>query len=859
MTAPLPENEAARLAALYRYNLLDTAPEAAFDDLTLLAAQLCNTPIALISLVDAKRQWFKAKIGLTLTEMPRAVSFCAYAILQPDEVFVVPDALADPRFAHNPLVTTDPYIRFYAGAPLVTPEGYVLGTLCVIDRIPRQLTGEQIAALQALRRAVMTEIQLQRNVEILSQTIAERDLALISLQEAKEELEIEVQERTIELRNANEQLQKELASRQYVEAELQDKIQQIDLAYQQAAIYAKELNAKIAEGKQAEEQIRRNAARAEALARVAARLNAQLDLETVLNTICEETAHALNVEATAVRLYNPNQDALYYASAFGFPPDYQEYTQPSLRSLYDELIQQHGQLIVVTDVQNIGGVPNAKLYAHLNVRTVLTAMMLREGEFVGALNVFTFTHARLFSENELALLRGLADQAAQAITNARLLKAVQQELAERRRAEQALEEERALLARWVEERTAELSAANAELARTARAKDEFLASMSHELRTPLSVILGLVEALQEQTRGPLNEHQLKSMQTIEESGRHLLAVINDVLDVAKVEAGKLELQLDLVSVAMVCQASLQFIREAAVKKKIEVSFTPDSEVTNLRADPRRLKQILVNLLSNAVKFTPEEGQVGLEVRGEAEREIIQFTVWDTGIGLAPDHLSGLFQPFVQIDSSLSRQYEGTGLGLALVYRLTELHGGSVSVDSEPGRGSRFTVLLPWTRENDEKFASTEAAPDPSAFQQGQIKSVSSSQVEKSNPPLILLAEDNEANIGLLTDYLEGEGYHVVVARTGLEAIERAREERPALILMDIQMPGMDGLEATRLIRADSQLAHIPIIALTALAMPDDRERCLEAGANDYISKPVSLRKLIETIEAHRQPASPEER
>jgi signal transduction histidine kinase/ActR/RegA family two-component response regulator len=676
MKAPLPANEAARLAALYRYNLLDTAAEAAFDDLTLLAAQLCHTPMALISLVDAKRQWFKAKVGLTLTEVPRDVSFCAYTILHPDEVFVVPDALADQRFANNPLVTADPHVRFYAGAPLVTPEGFALGTLCIMDRIPRQLTGEQMAALQALRRAVMTEIQLQCNVETLSQTIAERDLALISLQEAKQELEAEIQERTAELRNAYEQLQIELAERERVEGKLKDNIQQINLAYQQATIYAKALNEKITESKQAE---------------------------------------------------------------------------------------------------------------------------------------------------------------------------------------QALAEERALLAARVEERTAELSAANAELARTARAKDEFLASMSHELRTPLNVILGLAEALQEQTRGPLNEHQLKSARTIEESGRHLLALINDILDVAKVEAGKLELQPDLVSVAMVCQASLQFIKEAAIKKKIEVSFTLDSAVTSLRADPRRLKQILVNLLNNAVKFTPQGGQVGLEVRGEPEPETIRFTVWDTGIGLAPDQLSQLFQPFVQIDSSLSRQYEGTGLGLALVYRLAELHRGSVSVESELGRGSRFTVLLPWTRESAEKFASAEAGPASSTFQQGQLKSARSSQVEKSHPPLILLAEDNEANIELLADYLQGEGYHVVVARTGSEAIERAREQRPGLILMDIQMPGMDGLEATRRIRADSQLARIPIIALTALAMPDDRERCLEAGANDYLSKPVSLHKLIDMVEFYRKPASPGEK
>ncbi|MCL4294136.1 MAG: response regulator [Anaerolineae bacterium] len=678
MKASIPANEVDRLAALRQYSPLDTAPEAVFDDLVLLAAQICDTPIGLISFIEADRQWFKARVGLTGTEISRDVSFCAHAILQPDEVLIVPDALADERFAANPLVTADPQIRFYAGAPLVTDDGYALGTLCVIDRVPRELTARQIAALETLRRAVMAEIQLRYGVNSLSQTVAERDLALATLQEAKAELEIEIQERTAELRQANEQLQRELAERQQVEAELQSKVQQSDLAYQQAAIYAKELNEKIGESK---------------------------------------------------------------------------------------------------------------------------------------------------------------------------------------RAEQALEEERALLAQRVAERTAELSAANAELARAARAKDEFLASMSHELRTPLHAILGLSEVLQAQTRGPLSEDQLKFLRIIEESGRHLLALINDILDVAKIEAGKLELQSEPVLVEAVCQASLQFIKQAAVKKNIRVSFTLDPVLVFIQADARRLKQILVNLLHNAAKFTPEGGQVGLEVRDEPEAAAVRFIVWDTGPGIPPEHLPRLFQPFVQIDSSLSRTHEGTGLGLALVSRLVELHGGSVSVESDgvPGRGSRFIVSLPWQTVVISSKAEpssrlepglTTTTPQRSFFRQDRGSKDAGSATEH---PLILLAEDNEANIQLLTDYLEGEGYRVVVARHGAEALARASEERPALILMDIQMPGMDGLEAIGRLRTESQLTSVPIIALTALAMPGDRERCLAAGANDYLSKPVSLKKLVSAIAVYLEP------
>jgi signal transduction histidine kinase/DNA-binding response OmpR family regulator len=682
--------------------------------------------------------------------------FCSYALLEPDEVFIVQDTLSDNRFVNNPLVTDDPEIRFYAGVPLVTEDGYALGTLCVIDRKPRELSAEQLAALQALRRAVMAEIQLRHHVELLTQTLTERDQAQTELQKVKAELETKIEERTAELQAINEQLQLELT--------------------------------------------------------------------------------------------------------------------------------------------------------------------------------------------------------------------------ERERAEQILAEERTLLAQRVAERTAELSAANAELARTARAKDEFLASMSHELRTPLNAILGLTEALQEQTRGPLNERQLNSLKTIEESGRHLLALINDILDLSKIEADKLELQLDLVTVETLCEASLQFIKQTALKKNIKILFNLDHSLAVIRADARRLKQILVNLLSNAVKFTPERGQVGLEVTVEPERETIHFTVWDTGVGIAPEHLSWLFKPFMQIDSTLSRQYEGTGLGLALVYRLTELHRGSVSVTSTPERGSRFTVSLPWdsSLESSRKPEPVAVILDTSMFQkilviedspvevehltrylnelniqvvvypqakgagakvielqpdiilldlllsgvsgwdilkqlkddprtkdipviiisvvdeQSQglalgaagylVKPISRKQLqymlgrvaylqaethqasvvspeaeEKAASPLILLAEDNETTIETLADYLEDKGYRLVIARNGLEAIERAQEECPALILMDIQMPKMDGLEAIRYIRADAQLNHIPIIALTALAMSGDQERCLAAGADVYMSKPVSLKNLVSLIESHLEP------
>lgn len=405
-----------------------------------------------------------------------------------------------------------------------------------------------------------------------------------------------------------------------------------------------------------------------------------------------------------------------------------------------------------------------------------------------------------------------------------------------------LADERASLSRRVSERTAELSAANAELARTSRLKDEFLASMSHELRTPLSAILGITEALREEMYGPVTPLQSEKLQTVERSGRHLLTLINDILDLAKAEAGKLMLDYGPVSVRHACESSLQLIVKEAERKDLRVTLDLDPCVTIMHADRRRLVQILVNLLSNAVKFTPAGGSIGLEVRGDAlKEEYVYFTVWDTGIGIEPHDLARLFQPFVQLDSSLTRQYGGTGLGLALVYRMVQMHKGSVTIDSTPGMGSRFTVGLPW-----HETEHSRVEPDPPA--------VSPAALNAAPPPIpaatILLAEDNEDTIATISEYLICKGYNVLIAHNGLEAVAYTRLILPDLVLMDIQMPGMNGLEVLALLRSLPALANTPIIALTALAMPDDRERCLTAGADAYVSKPVSLRLLAETVEQH---------
>jgi PAS domain S-box-containing protein len=408
---------------------------------------------------------------------------------------------------------------------------------------------------------------------------------------------------------------------------------------------------------------------------------------------------------------------------------------------------------------------------------------------------------------------------------------------ERKQKELELLEERALLKRRVEERTWDLSVANAELSKSLRLKDEFLANMSHELRTPLTGILGLSEALKLKVYGEINPRQQASVENIEKCGQHLLSLINDILDLSKVEAGMISLEPMVLSVREICQASILMVNEYSQNKKIDISVDINQDVEYIQADERRLKQILVNLLSNAVKFTPEGEKVGLVVKGDTVNQRIQFIVWDHGIGIAFRDLNRLFRQFTQLDSTFSKKYEGTGLGLSLVLKMVELHNGGISVESIPGRGSRFIVTLPW--EVTEKTAAEISSPNLT-FGTHKSNDVGDS--------LILVVEDNETTLRLLVSSLTSMGYRVVTARNGEEGIDQTRETLPDVILMDIHMPGLDGIQTALRIRADSSVNHIPIIALTALALSGDRENCFNAGMNDYLSKPVSTHELKKAID-----------
>lgn len=382
------------------------------------------------------------------------------------------------------------------------------------------------------------------------------------------------------------------------------------------------------------------------------------------------------------------------------------------------------------------------------------------------------------------------------------------------------------------QRVAELTAANQELESAAKIKDDLLATMGHELRTPLNAVLSLSRILQEQLGQTLTERQHESFRVIETSGQHLLELINDILDLSKLQAGKMLLKIESVDVEPLCTAAVDIVRQPAEQKQIRLSVQHDSRVRTIQADQLRIKQVLVNLLSNAVKFTPMGGAVGIEVTSDAEQGEARFTVWDTGVGIAASDLPNLFKPFVQIENALHQLHAGTGLGLALSQRLARQHGGDILVESTPGVGSRFTVVLPWRMSDAPTQIDQMTAPAP-PFPMNNRRQ------------LVLLAEDNEANIFALSEYMEMYGMPMIVARTGPDALELVQTENPGLVLMDINLPRLDGLEVIRRLRATEGFADLPIAVITALSGDSDRLR--DSGANHFLSKPIDLDKLDQLL------------
>jgi PAS domain S-box-containing protein len=595
----------------------------------------------------------------------------------------------------------------------------------------------------------------------------------------------------------------------------------------------------VSDRKFAEEKIQQQAKQEKILREIALRIRQSLDLPDIFNTACQEIRQFIQADRVGIFKFYPDSsyaDGTFVAEAVQAPfisvlhtPIHDHCFGDTYAPLYLQ-----GRYAAMADIYALKQC-HTHVLAQFQVRANLVMPLLHGNQLWGLLCVHQCSAPRAWQPSEIELTQQLANQLSIAIQQANLVKQLQQELTERQRTQR------------------QLTLTNAELVRATRLKDEFLANMSHELRTPLNAILGMTEGLQDQVFGTINDRQLKALDTIDSSASHLLALINDILDVAKIESGHITLARAPTAIASLCQSSLSFVRQQAHQKRIQLINRLSPHLPDLEIDERRMRQVLINLLNNAVKFTPEGGQVTLTVslenslevpletgQGKSAPPVIRFSVADTGIGIAPADIAKLFQPFIQIDSALNRQYQGTGLGLTLVKQLVDLHQGQVTLISEVGVGSCFNVDLPCTLAV--RPGPAGGTPPSSVPWDGRLTLLEHS-------PLILLAEDQADELSSLAHYLRAKGYRIVMARRGDQALALARAEQPNVVLIDSQLPEIGGLEVIRRLRTDPDLVDVPIIALADPRTDRDLDQYPNAGANQTMAKPIKLKHL--TAQIHR--------
>jgi signal transduction histidine kinase/CheY-like chemotaxis protein len=521
------------------------------------------------------------------------------------------------------------------------------------------------------------------------------------------------------------------------------------------------------------------------------------DLQSVLRTLVESAARLC--EADSATITRQKDGVFYRAEAYGFSPEFIEYVKnvpvvPERGSITARALLE-GKVIHVADVLADPDYTFTEAQKLGRFRTLLGVPMLRQGVPIGVL-ALTRSEVRPFTDKQIELVSTFADQAAIAIENVRLFDEIQEKS-------------------W-------------QLEQASRHKSQFLASMSHELRTPLNAIIGLTEMMVSNAPRFGTEKAAEPLRRVHRAGTHLLGLINQVLDLSKIEAGKLELNPTLVDLATLVDEIVGTARQLAEQNKNRLMVEAHDDLGSLMVDPMRLQQILLNLLSNACKFT-QAGEVALRIRKLVdEQRWIEFAVADTGIGMTAEQQAKLFEEFSQAESSTAQRYGGTGLGLAITRKLARMMGGDVTVNSEPGKGSVFTVRLP----GDEATGPTQE-----------------SRAQGSD--CVLVVDDDATARELIAEHLKAEGLPVVTAASGLEGLKLAKHLRPIAITLDVMMPDLDGWSVLAALRQDTELADIPVIMVTIL---DEQRRAASLGAAGYLTKPIDRDRLRRIMGRFRTPA-----
>jgi PAS domain S-box-containing protein len=717
MRVELPEAE--RVAILRDFAVLDTPSEKDFDDLARLAATICEVPVALVSLVDRDRQWFKSRVGLEATETPRAASFCAHAIQAGEEVMIVRDAPADPRFADNALVTGAPHIRFYAGVPLVSAEGAGLGTLCVIDTRPRDLTEQQIGALRVLGRQVQAQLELRRRVVAvarlergLSETErahgSERRLAASVVEQIGAGVVVADAQGVIRVLNP-EAVRHHGVPRQDVGAQDWARtyglftLEGHPLPLEQTPLYRavkgeRVTNARwrvrrpdgtevvlegtavplhnsdgtpaggvltthdVTERARAAEELRASQERLWFLAEAGFLLSQSLDHRETLERLAALAVPRL-ADWCAVELLEGDR---FVNAALAHRDPARVAVGRQLREEYPperhgnrplaEALRAGGALLFrdIDDAQLAASAVDAehlRLLRELGPRSVIVVPLQARGQPLGGLTLVYAESGRRYGEAEVLLAEELGRRAAQAIDNARLYQ---------------------------------------EARRAIRTRDDLLAVVSHDLKNPLNVVSMVAGILQsEEASGEQGDLVRKHGQLLGRATKRMLGLIDDLLDLASIEAGRLSMFTAEESVAELAIGAIELLQPVAVQKGIGLRWTEGELLPPVHADRGRIMQVLSNLIGNALKFVPRGGAVTVAARPEATEVV--FEVSDDGPGIAADHLPHLFERFWKHPGDARA---GTGLGLFIVSGIVTAHGGRVWAESEPGRGSRFYFTLP---------------------------------------------------------------------------------------------------------------------------------------------------------------------